>query len=554
MYRFCVVIAVGLLMAAGVGAADTDDDNVLVVGMPSIDFRLHPHRSYTVNEAQLYTALYEGLVTYNPLTLTPEPGVARRWEISDGGLEYRFYLRDDARYWNGDRVTAGHFVDAWLALLRDESAYYSVLFDVIAGAAEYRNGYLGAGTSEAAGDDEDDGIDGESDDYEKTDGVGISAPSDDELVIRLVAPAPQLLTLLCHYSFSPVHPRMLRLRGAWRDFPSVLSNGPYMQRGYDTEGVTLVPNPHYWDPESIGFTGIDIEFEDDPEELTEKFIRREVDWVPTGIGGDLENLANAIQVNPLFGTSFYFFRAAGPVWGDSRVRRALALLVPWDEIRSRDNYIYPTAALVPPYGAYPSSSGIGAPDRELSLELLGEAGYPEGRGLPALTIFIPENTEDMRLAGLMQEAWESELGLAVEITTVTGRSYQEALETEEYTIGRISWIGDYLDPLAFLELWKSDSKLNQARYNSAEYDDLLYRAARAERGERLDLLNSAEELILDEAVLLPVSHSLALNIIDTERIHGWFRNVLDIHPFKHMAFARGLLIPNVVISDPVYGQ
>ena len=511
----CALLAAGAYCAYG-------EAQQFVVGQPSAHYRLNPQISFTTYEAQLYTAIYEGLVGYNPLTLEPEPAVAERWEVSENGLTYRFFLREDARYWNGDAVVAEHFRDTWLALLGNEEAHYSVLFDIIEGAQAFRNG-----------------------DNSDPQSVGIVAVNATQLDIHLVAPNPQLLSILCHYSFSPLHPRMLRLRAGWERFPLIVSNGPYLLDNSRADRLTLLPNPQYWDADAIGFDSIEVRFIDDSAELAEGFLDRAIDWVPAGIGEDAHIFGDALQVNPLFGTNFYFFRTDSEPWSDSRVRKALALLIPWDEVRAADYYIYPTSSLVPPFGNYSDADGITGVDTEMALALLDEAGYPNGRDMPSAVIMVPDNPEDRRVAELIQDSWEGVLDIEVDIRFVENREYYGRIAEEEFTLGRISWIGDYLDPLAFLELWKSDSNLNEARYANAEFDMHLQRAALTEGQERLDILHSAEQHILNDAVILPINHSVALNIIDTERIGGWFRNVLDIHPFKGVTLSTDFVLPNI---------
>ena len=92
-------------------------EKILAVSLSTEDLIYNPLESYSATEAQLYSALYEGLVAYHPFTLDPLPGVAKRWEISEDGRTYRFYLRPEARYWNGDLVTAEDFRETWLMLL-----------------------------------------------------------------------------------------------------------------------------------------------------------------------------------------------------------------------------------------------------------------------------------------------------------------------------------------------------------------------------------------------------------------------------------------------------
>jgi peptide/nickel transport system substrate-binding protein/oligopeptide transport system substrate-binding protein len=151
-------------------------------GEMELDFR----RSYLATEAQVYTALYEGLFSYDPRNMAPVPAAAEDWVVSQDKKQWTFTIRENARYWNGDSLKAEDFRAAWLSLLEPErNSPYSSLFDIIEGAMEYRLGSL---------------IDPA--------GVGISVSGDKTLVVRLISPAAYFPSMLCHHSFSPIHPSM----------------------------------------------------------------------------------------------------------------------------------------------------------------------------------------------------------------------------------------------------------------------------------------------------------------------------------------------------------
>lgn len=522
LLRVCAVLGMLATLYPVVLTAN-EEEFVIAIGDAELEF--HPHRSFTVTEAQIFTAIYEGLVSYNPLTLAPEAAVAERWEVSDDGRKYTFYLREDAVYWNGEQVTAQHFRDAWLALLAPESdSYFSVLFDVISGASDYRNGISDDPTT-----------------------VGVVAQDTRTLEVTLVAPTPFFLSTLCHYSFSPVHPRMLRVKN-WNDFPLLITNGPYVLRRSNRERLRLTQSENYWDYDKDNFQRIKYILVDSEDNVFDKFVKREVDWVITGFGEDITRYNNALKVNPILGTSFYFFVADEVPWSDPQVRRALALALPWQEVRSAEHYNFPTPALVPPIPDYEQQTGITEQDIDEARSLLKESGYAQGSELPPLTIAIPDTDEDKRIAELMVTAW-AKLGVTAAISAIPGERYFDYVEeADDYTLGRISWIGDYLDPLAFLQLWSSDSNLNHAQYSDAAYDTLLQRAAEREGVARAELLQDAEKIIIDGALLLPINHSVAVNAIDTEHIRGWYVNVLDIHPVKSIVRRQILFLPGVALA------
>lgn len=494
---------------------------LVVAFMPS-EINLNPLRSFTSTEAQIYNALYEGLVTYDPATLDPIPGTARSWDVSPDGKTYTFRIREDANYGNGDPVTAADFRNSWLKFLDPEiKAEYSFLYDIIEGAREYRTGENPDPAS-----------------------VAIRELSPKRLQVVLEEPATHFLKILCHHSFVPVHPAMLE-QAVWNDLPEIINNGPYVIKERTPGYILLARNPHYWDTPGVKTELIRILFLSDPEETTRRFNDYEIHWVTEGIALDRVLHQDTIIVNPLFATGYFYFSNTRKPWNDGRVRRALALLAPWDLIRSSDYQFIPATTLVPPVPRYPSPEKIEAVNRQEALRLLEEAGYPGGKGLPKVIFRLPEGEGTRRIAALMAAAWK-ELGIDSEINTHSYPAYFDVLKAGDYTLGTITWIGDFADPLSFLQMWTTSSNLNDGRYSEAEYDALIKKSMGQSGEERYKTLSAAESLILAGAQVLPVSHSPAINLVDLHYIDGWYRNPLDIHPFKYLAFAPYKDLPGVV--------
>jgi peptide/nickel transport system substrate-binding protein/oligopeptide transport system substrate-binding protein len=476
----------------------------------------------------VYTALYEGLVTYNPFTLQPSPGIAERWETSEDDTVYRFFLRSNARYSNGDRITAGHVRETLLTLIDpDEEAEYANLLDVVKNVREYRNGQI-------------------SDPSE----VGIYAEEEDVVRFELEHPANHLLKILCHHSFSPLHPEMLE-GGRWDSPQRLISNGPFYIAESSEDEMLLKKNTQYWDADEVALEALRIVYREDEAQITKDFNRGEIHWTEAPVDYDSIASRDALVVNHLFSTSYYFFSAAEEPYNNPAVRRALALLLRWENIRSSEYMYIPTSTLVPQIGAYPELEGITERNEERALSLLSEEGYPGGSGLPEITIAIPEGEESRRIAEEMQEAWEETLDVKVEIEGNPYRSYYDRLKEQPFTIGTLTWIGDFADPLTFLGMWTSDSNLNISKYEQPQFDSLIQEALPQSGQERYETMSEAEKILLTGAVVLPIKHAPAFNIIDLEYIEGWYPNPLDIHPFKYVRFGTPS-IPEGVVRDFSY--
>ena len=128
--------------------------------------------------------------------------------------------------------------------------------------------------------------------------------------------------------------------------------------------------------------------------------------------------------------------------------------------------------------------------------------------------------------------------------------YFESLSGDDYTVGQISWIADFADPLTFLQMWTSQSNLNDSGFASTEFDRLIRSSMSQTGNRRYQTLADAEQLLLDSGVVLPVSHSPAINLIDLNRVEGWYPNALDIHPFKSLEFSGRRPIPGTAGLTP----
>ena len=204
--------------------------------------------------------------------------------------------------------------------------------------------------------------------------------------------------------------------------------------------------------------------------------------------------------------------------------------------------LLPTSRLIPRIPGYPEIEGIEASNRDEAMRLLEEAGYPEGEGLPILIFKLPGDSASQHIAELMTEAWKRDLDLEVGVRSFPFDVYLDEVKKGDFTIGSATWIGDYADPLTFLQMWTTDSNLNDARFADQDFDGLIEQSFGQEGRERYATLGESEEMLLQKAVVLPTSHTPAFNLIDLDRVEGWFPNVLNIHPLKYLRF-RALRVP-----------
>ena len=506
-----------LVTATPTIGADEATAREMVVALGTVDVAFDPLHAYTAIEAQLFTALSEGLVSYHPDTLDPVPGVARSWQVSEDGLRYRFLLRDNARFSDGTQVIAEDFRASWLRIINpSEQAEYSVLFDVIKGVADYRSG---------ANNDEE--------------AVGIRVISPIELEVVLERPAEHFLSTLAHHAFAPVYPAY-RAQVGWERQAPIIGNGPFSLTGREADELVFDRSPHYWARSEVELDRIRVRAFEDPAAVNAGFLAGEIHWADSFDGGDetAAQIRPFVVANRLFGTTYFVFKSSDPPFDDARVRRALVLMVPWETVRNPERVPFPTSGLVPRTANYPAVEGIPARDMRTARRLLEQAGFTDGNGLPPVRVTVAGSWA-ASLAADLETAWESNLGIDVTVAVV--REYDDYLaevKAGNFTLTISSWIGDFIDPISFLQMWTSSSNLNDAGYSSRDYDRMIDRAIGSTGLDRMQLLAQAEELLLQDAVILPVHHLVTQSLIDLQRISGWTPNLLDIHPFRYLGFRR----------------
>ena len=502
-------------------APEARDELTVVFSRASVelDFR----QSIMASEAQLFTAIYEGLFTYHPVNMSPVPALAERWHLSDENRQWTFTIRQGARFSNGDPITSEDFRRSWLSLLSPaREAPYASLLDLIEGARDYRTGVAA-----------------------NADNVGITAPDPRTLVVRLNSPASFFPSMLCHHSFSPIHYSMVDVED-WSLAPPV-SNGAFRIVEMDEDRIVLERNEYYWNAGAVALRKLTIRFASD-DEASALWNSGEARWISGGVNLDSLTDRSGISVHPLFGAHFYFIRSQEAPLDDWRVRRALVLALPWGQMRS--GHLMPASRLVNPLPGFPAISGSGETDVAEAQSLLAQAGFPGGEGMPELVFRITPSSDAARISALMANAWSARLGVFSRIEVVPFDEYFDSLALDGFHVGSSSWIGNFPDPYSFLKKWRRDSNLNYARLSDDDFERLMERSMLEQGSTRLATLAEAEQLLLDRGTILPIAFLPALNVIDTHELAGWFPNALGIHPFRYFSFRELRPLPNVAMGNP----
>ena len=471
-------------------------------------WNLDVHTATYSSEAQILDSLYEGLFSYNPKNLDPLPAVAESYKISRDKKRWTFTIRDNLTFSDGEKITAYTVRSSWLSLLKTPNAPYASMLDCIKGAADYRKG---------TGSEND---------------VGITARNDQTLVVTLVTPTAHLAKLLCHHSFS-----VCKVKENGTVDTNVFS-GAFTIKERGEKSLHLLKNEKYWDAKNVHIPEITINQSNEIKDNAWKFNDGSADWVSGMVDTNALINKTAIRISAIFGTEFLFFSCKNKPWNDADFRNALLTAVPWESLRK--NGLVKATTLIYPLAGYHGVEGITETSIEDAKEMMADArkklGIPESEKL-SITFGISSMSERQKSqADILKNAWEP-LGVELKIQTTPEDRYIDSIPGWGADIFSYSWIGDFADPIAFLELFRANSTLNPSKWQNEKFEELIKKANETtDNSEHYRLLAQAEQLLLDDGEVLPITHSISLHSVNLQQVGGWFVNALDIHPFKYLYF------------------
>jgi len=528
-----------LLVACGGGSDDSggngglsrveqgNRDGVLHYGNGIEPEGLDPHIVTGESENKIVSALFEGLVTKNPETLEAEPGVAESWEISEDGTVYTFHLREDSLWSNGDTVTAEDFVWSWMRLLTPElGAQYNYNLFPVENAERYANGEIK--------------------DFNL---VGVKALDDFTLQVQLNSPTPYFLQLLDHYSTFPVHRPTIEQFGTisdqlspWARVGNLVGNGPFTLTEWQINShLRVEKNPDYWDADKVRLNA--VVFYPTENLVTEDRMYRDGQLHRTKeilldrIAGYRAERPEEVTIEPWLGSYFYMFNTTKAPFDDVRVRKALAMAIDRELLVESilADIFQPSYSLTPPdtLGYFPPKTF--SYDPEGARQLLAEAGYPGGEGFPAFDVLYNTHEDHRRLAVALQQMWASELNVPAQLVNQEWKVYLENQDNMNYDVSRRGWIGDYVDPNTFLDMYVTDGGNNKTGFSSARYDEIILREAprTLDRDARYELYKEAETILMESMAILPI-YTYSTKHLMHPSLHGMPSNIMDYVNLKYV--------------------
>ncbi|MGI9270240.1 MAG: peptide ABC transporter substrate-binding protein [Woeseiaceae bacterium] len=521
------LVAVGVVTTScGESGNDEPQASTLQRGLNADPESIDPHKARSTQAGVILRDIGEGLVSFSA-NGNLVAGVAESWSVSDDGLRYTFNIRENARWSNGDPVTAEDFVFSLRRLVDPATAaFYAQAVNAIVNADAITAGELP--TSE----------------------LGVEAIDSNTLLITLERPTPYMLSLLMSPSTFPVHAGSIAEHGSEFTRPeNMLFNGAYKLEAWEPSSVLrLVRNEHYWNNAA---TAIDaVNFHVIIQEMTEfnRFRAGELDItgsIPTdSLAIIREQFAEQMRLSPYLGVYYYGFNLLKPPFaGNPKLRQALSMAV--DRETLVDKVIGRGEA--PAYSWVPPGVNNYEPRRfsyaEMTQEerdsaarrLYREAGFSEEN--PA-RFELRYNTSDthQRMALAVQSMWADVLGAEATLVNEENQVLLANMREAEVTqLFRASWIGDYNDAHTFLSILQSNNPSNMPRFANDQYDELMQDAAvQVDPKLRRVYLEEAERILLGEHPVIPIYFYVSKHLV-SPRVQGWGDNVLDYHYSQHLS-------------------
>lgn len=508
-------------------------DGFLRAAVGSEPATIDPGKSEETEGRHVLSALFEGLLAPD-MHGKPTLALAESYTVSPDRLTYRFVLRPNLRWSDGKPLTAGDFAYAWERVLRPATAsnYASFLYP-IKNAEAYNKGTVTDATQ-----------------------LGFKTIDDRTVELTLHQPVPYFLHMLSYPTYYPTPRWAIDAHGErWTQPGNIVTSGPFTVTAWISQNeITVVKNPHYWNAANVKLPGIHfmlIEsratqakmFEGGELDITRKI---QTEQVPSYLGSP------ALQMGPMLASYYYELNTTRPPFNDVRVRQALNLAV--DRKVLTEHFLkkiaLPNASFaslgIPGYTPAPGLDY----DPVRAKQLLAEAGFADPSKFPAFSIQFNTDETHRLIAQVVQQMWQQNLGIRAELRNVEWKTHLKMREAYDYDVARMAWVGDYPDPMTYLEVMQPGSTQNFTGWKDTQYD-MLVKAGNLEPDPavRMQKLQQAEARLLAEAPIVPLYTYMNQYLMRPE-VKNFHMTLQDDHSFAPVYLDTGTGAAPSVTSAP----
>ncbi|URN96043.1 MAG: peptide ABC transporter substrate-binding protein [Candidatus Pristimantibacillus lignocellulolyticus] len=490
------------------GASNNEFRMNLATEPPTLD----PAQATDQVSFTVINAIYEGLTIVDE-NGDVQPGVAEKWDISPDGKTYTFTIRQDAKWKNGDAVTANDFEFSWKRALNPElvpePSQYAYQMYYIEGAEAYNTGKGSA------------------------DDVAVKATDEHTLVVTLTNPIPYFESLLSTAIYFPVHSSVTENEAFAAAADTMITNGPFtMTEWKRNTSIVLEPNENYHARNDIKFAKVSMTIVNDPSSELNMYKTGKLDYAghPTG-SLPTEQYATLKKEYPddfnIKGTAslyYYIMNTTAEPFNNAKIRQALSMAISRTDLTEKVSL----GGQIPAFGLVPPGiKGVEGEFRSefkddyfqenveeakaLLAEGLAEEGWTE---LPAFTLKFNTDATHQKVAEAVVDMWRSNLGIDAQIGNEEWGVYLDNRVAMNFQIERSGWGADYNDPISFVGLFTSASGNNNTGYANPEYDALIAEInATTDTKARMELIAKAEKMLIDSHSIMPIYYYSSVHMM-----------------------------------------
>lgn len=464
---------------------------------------IDPALNSTVDGGNMLLHAFECLLTIDQEGQVAE-GQAEKWESSDDGLTWTFQLRDGLKWSDGSDLTANDFVYSWKRVCDPNvaSPYVDTVLSMVEGFDEAVAGDL--------------------------DALQVEATDDKTLVVKLSAPCTFFDKLAAFATLSPVQQATIEANGdKWATAPETyISNGPfYIAEWVPSSYLLMRKNENYWNKDAVKLDGIRFNLIEDANAAYSAYKTGEILMIKDVPTEEIPSLRenDDFYVEPIIGTYYLSLNLNREPFNDPKVRKAMSLAIDREYVAgtlmqgtysAAGNFIGP-GWLDTDGSEFMENANGGQPymdnsDYEANLEeakqLLADAGYPNGEGLPSLKYSTNDTAYHKVVAEYLQQAWAG-IGMDIQVEIVEWASFTPLRRNGDFDSSRNGWVGDYSDPSNMLDVLFSSNGNNDGKYNNADYDAAMKEARKTiDPEKRSAALHKAEDILMEDMGCIPIAY------------------------------------------------
>ncbi|MCQ4807186.1 peptide ABC transporter substrate-binding protein [Intestinimonas massiliensis] len=433
-------------------------------------------------------------------------GQAESYEKTDNGdgtVTYTFKIRSDAKWSDGQPVTANDFVYSWQRLANPlTAADYCYMIDMVQGYAAVNAGEADPTT------------------------LGVSAPDESTFVVNLTYDCPYFLEICAFPAAFPVRQDIIEAYGdTWTtddNSSHYISNGPWKLAEWVHDSyIKMVPNEYHYDAANLGPNSLTFQLMEDQNSMLAAYRSGDLQFIEDMPVDEIAGLLASGELNIVdyIGTYYVCYQTQAAPFDNALVRQAFTLAIDSKYIVEQVTQTgqVPATGFVPAgiydadangddfrtvggdYWDAPVDDATYQANCEKARQLLAEAGYPNGEGFPTVTYLYNTSDAHKAVGEALQQMWQEELGVTVQLQNQEWNAFLETRKKGEYQIARNGWIADYNDPCSFLDMWYTGGGNNDAQYSNPEYDAMIDAAkATSDPAERMSYFHKAEDIIIGQ--------------------------------------------------------